>query len=335
MKNLPYQNINQNNFTNQNFSPQIQMPTSQIDFQNGSLQNNLKHRNAPQYRNLAQNIVTQNNIKKNEYEIKIQNSKAQNAVPQFSNNQFSNPLVNKFPAKKNDIGEGLSNSGNIGGNSYGKISKIPIASPGSMNKYSLSNGPNKGINHIKNEDYYPPITEEDEKYFSNFLKNNKKPDILSMAPLLNLEHQNRHELEFMFIPNILPDLYSKGIINDDFIMNASLWKKFKICKKVSPIFLQKISVQKKILKSGVKKFIFIFPTPKCGCECFFAILYFDEFKNSNYFTLELEFGNDLGTTEGTGLVCGQKGYKHLNFYTICKVNLEYFENCVRKFYNEN
>jgi len=329
MKNLPYQNINQN------FSPQIQIPTSQIDFQNGSLQNNFKYRNAPHYKNLDQNIVSQNNIKKNEYEIKIQNSKAQNIVPKFSNNQFCNPLINKFPAKKNYTGEGLSNPGNIGENPYGKISKIPLSSQGSINKYSFSNSPNKGINHIENKNYYPPIKEEDEKYFSNFLKNDKKMDILSFAPLLNLEHHNRHELEFMFIPNILTDLYSKGIVNDDYIMNTSLWKKFKICKKISPIFLQKICVQKKISNSGVKKFIFTFPTPKCGCECFFAILYFDEFKNSNYFTLELEFGNDLGSKEGTGLVCGQKGYKHLNFFTICKVNLEDFENSVRKFYNEN
>lgn len=302
MKNLPYQNINQNNFTNQNLSPQIQIPTSQINFQNVSLQNNLNYRNAPQYKNFDQNIISQNNIKKNEYEKKIQNSKAQNIVPKFSNNQFSNPLINKFPAKKNYTGEGLSN---------------------------------QGINHIENKNYFPPIKEEDKKYFSNFFKNDKKMDILSFAPLLNLEHQNRHKLEFMFIPNILTNLYSKGIVNDDYIMNTSLWKKSKICKKVSPIFLQKICVQKKILNSGVKKFIFIFPTPKCGCECFFAILYFDEFKNSDYFTLELEFGNDFGTKEGTGLVCGQKGHKHLNFFTICKVNLEDFENSVRKFYNEN
>ena len=160
-------------------------------------------------------------------------------------------------------------------------------------------------------------------------------DILPLAPLFNSEHQHRHDLEFMFIPNILAGLYYKGIINDEGIMNTSLWKKFKICKKVSPIFLQKISVQKKILKSGVTKFIFIFPPPKCGCECFFAILYFNKFKYSNYFTLELEFGNDFGSTEGTGLVCGQKGHQHLNFNTVCKANLEDFENCVRKFYNEN
>lgn len=330
MKNLPYQNINQNNFTGQNFSPQIQIPTSQIDFHNSSIQNNFKYGNAPHDKNLAQNIVSQNNIKKNEYEIKTQN-----AAPKFSNNQFSNPLINKFPENKNYIGKGLSNSGNIGKNPYGKISKIPLTSPGALNEYSLSNSPNKGINHIENKNYYPPILEEDKKNFSNFFKNNNKTDILSFAPLLNLEHHNRHELEFMFIPNILPNLYSKGIINDDYIMNPSLWKKSKICKKISPIFLQKISVQKKIFNNGVKKFIFIFPNPKCGCECFFAILYFDEFKNSNYFTLELEFGNDLGSTEGTGLVCGQKGYKHLNFFTICKVNLEDFENSVRKFYNEN
>jgi len=311
MKNLP----------NQNFPPQIQIPNSQIEFQNGSLQNNLKYRNAPHYKNLDQNIVSQNNIKKNEYEIKIQNSKAQNIVQKISNNQFSNPLINKFPAKKNYTGEGLSNPGNIGENPYGKI--------------SISNNPNKGINHIENKNYYPPIKEEDKKLFSNFFKNDKKMDILSFAPLLNLEHQNRHELEFMFIPNILTDLYSKGIINDDYIMDASLWKKSKICKKISPIFLQKICVQKKIMNSGVKKFIFTFPTPKCGCECFFAILYFDEFKNSNYFTLELEFGNDFESKEGHGLVCGQKGLKHLNYFTVCKVNLEDFENSVRKFYNEN
>ena len=167
----------------------------------------------------------------------------------------------------------------------------------------------------------------------NFLNKNSNLNPQCVLPLFNQEHCGRHYLEFTFIPNILADLYSRSIIGDKIIMNPILWK--KECRKISPIFLQKISVQKKVLKGGSTKFIITFPPPKCGCECFFAILYFDVYKNSHYFTLEKEFGNDFGNTEGSGLICGQKGLRHLNFFTVCRANLDNFESFVRKLYGED
>jgi len=150
------------------------------------------------------------------------------------------------------------------------------------------------------------------------------------------EHIQRYHLEFNFIPNIISELYSKGEINDNIIMNPPSWINYEIEPgKMNPRFLEKIAIQKKKLKNGKTKFIIIFPPPIYGLECFFAILYFDKYRNSSYYTLELEFGNDMGSPKNTGLVCGQKGLKHLNYATICKANLEDFENVVSKLYDEN
>ena len=100
-------------------------------------------------------------------------------------------------------------------------------------------------------------------------------------------------------------------------------------------FLEQITVVKKELDNGVKKFLISFPTPKVGTESFFAILYFDKEKKSKYYTLELELGSDFGSEDGTGLVCGQEGKNHLNYKRICKANLDDFEKCVDEFYKEN
>ena len=153
------------------------------------------------------------------------------------------------------------------------------------------------------------------------------------APLLSLEHIQRHQCEFQFIPNMLPVLYSQGIINDSVLENPSSWKNYLgPGSKIDPNFLDKLSVTKKELNNGIKKYVITFPPPKVGTECYFAILYFDEKKNSDYYTLELEMGNDFGTQEGSGLICGQKGSQHLNFRRICKANLDDFEKCIEKFY---
>ncbi len=156
------------------------------------------------------------------------------------------------------------------------------------------------------------------------------------APLFSLEHIQRHECEFKFIPNLLPVLYSQGIINDEILTNPSQWKNYggPICK-VDPKFFEQITVQKKELENGIKKFLITFPEPKVGTECFFAILYFDEKKNSDYFTLELELGNDFGSQEGSGLICGQEGSKHLNYSRVCKANWDDFEKVVEALYNKH
>ena len=156
------------------------------------------------------------------------------------------------------------------------------------------------------------------------------------APLFSMEHLQRHQFEFQFLPNLIPVLYSSGIINDDTMINPTSWKNYSGPNvQIDPKFLEQISVTKKELNSGVKKFLITFPQPKVGTECFFAILYFDEQKKSNYFTLELELGNDFGSGEGAGLICGQEGSKHLNFRRVCKANLDDFEKCVQQLYNEN
>ena len=105
--------------------------------------------------------------------------------------------------------------------------------------------------------------------------------------------------------------------------------------EVDPKFFEQITVQKKELENGIKKFLITFPEPKVGTECFFAILYFDEKKNSDYFTLELEFGNDFGSQEGSGLICGQEGSKHLNYSRVCKANWDDFEKVVEALYNKH
>ncbi len=156
------------------------------------------------------------------------------------------------------------------------------------------------------------------------------------APLFSKEHLQRHQFEFQFLPNLIPVLYSSGIINDDTMVNPLSWKNYSGPNvQIDPKFLEQISVVKKELNNGINKFLITFPQPKVGTECFFAILYFDEQKKSNYFTLELELGKDFGSTEGSGLICGQEGSKHLNFSRVCKANLDEFEKCVQQLYNKN
>lgn len=309
------QNFQANNNFNQNVNSQMQMTAPKKLVQNISPQRQSQTGFPPQ--NFSSKLPPQNNMKNNQYQIKKQKLETQNVFSHVNNNGFITNSDNRPQLKNNPTGVGLPD-----------LSKKPQTSH-SSNKNSSTTHPN----NWNDENANIICTKEDRKYFDNFKENNKHINPLSLFPLLNKEHHNRHELEFMFIPNVLADLYSRSIIGDDILMNPILWKKKS--RKISPIFLQKICVQKKVLNSGVTKFIIIFPTPKCGCECFFAILYFDEYKNSNYFTLEKEFGNDFGTTEGTGLVCGQKGLRHLNFFTICKVNLDDFENCIRKLYRED
>jgi hypothetical protein len=155
-----------------------------------------------------------------------------------------------------------------------------------------------------------------------------------MAPGFTADHIRRHTCEFDFMPNVLPLLYSEGIIDDDIMTNPPSWIDYLVgmSKLTDPNFLYQISVQKKELKNGMKKFLFTFPEPKVGTECYYAILYFDQNLKWNYFTLELELGHDFGSPEGSGLVCGQEERRHLNFNRICKADMKEFEECVDELY---
>ena len=223
---------------------------------------------------------------------------------------------------------------NNGENPYNKITQNNPKQNNQRqsNKFNGKNPNNIGINNEKNKD----VLNMSDMFIQLGINEDKFLKMLLMNSLSrDMSHIQRHQTEFNLIPNIISVLYSKGKIDDNIMMNPSSWINYeKLPGSINPRFLEQILIKKKELKSGVTKFILIFPPPKVGTECFFAILYFDEFKRPDYFTLELEFGNDFGTQNGTGLVCGQKEFQHLNYYTICKANLEDFENIVRKLYPE-
>ena len=241
----------------------------------------------------------------------------------------------KLNKLKNHVFIYSGNINNKGGIPYNKFDKITQNNPPNQNSLNKNIGtnpnPQKNEVNINNEDsllgnIIDKLGITERKLFLQ---------ALGMGINQDMEHIQRHQLEFLFIPNTISELYSKGKINDNIMMNPSSWINYEPYPGfIDPRFLDKILVQKKSFKSGLIKFIFTFPPPRVGDECFFAILYFDEYKNSDYFTLELEFGNDFGTQNGTGLVCGQKEFQHLNYFTICKTNLEDFENIVRKLYPE-
>ena len=85
-------------------------------------------------------------------------------------------------------------------------------------------------------------------------------------------HLTRYVCEFDFIPNILPDLYTKGEI-DDYIMTHPIeWKVVLLKKGVNSDFgMDDISVEK-VEKKDEENFIYIFPKPKETPNCFYAIL---------------------------------------------------------------
>ena len=213
----------------------------------------------------------------------------------------------------------------------GQLKKYVLVSSGDLNMNSHinvkeSNSEDEDFNLNLKESYVDLMINNERELFFNLLIQN----------IMNNEHIRRHQIEFFFIPNIIADLYSKKKINDDIIMNPSSWKKYEPSPgMIDPRFLENISIQKKNLNNEVTKFILIFPQPKYGTECFFAILYFDKNKESSYYTLELELGNDFGSPEGSGLVCGQKGDQHINYNTICRANLEDFQNIAKQLYKEN
>ena len=139
---------------------------------------------------------------------------------------------------------------------------------------------------------------------------------------------NRYTCEFDFIPNILPDLYIKGKIDDYIMMHSIEWKVILIKKGVNSDFgMDEISIEKKI---DEVTFIYIFPRPKETPHCFYALLIFDKNKKWKYYTLELDYGSSTIFKEGGGLICGQKGFDHLNYGRRCREDLDEFRKMVNE-----
>ena len=143
-------------------------------------------------------------------------------------------------------------------------------------------------------------------------------------------HLTRYVCEFDFIPNILPDLYTKGEI-DDYIMTHPIeWKVVLLKKGVNSDFgMDDISVEK-VEKKDEENFIYIFPKPKETPNCFYAILIIDKDKKWKYFTLELDYGSSSVFKDGGGIICGQKGVDHINYSRRCKENLDEFLKKVKE-----
>ena len=141
---------------------------------------------------------------------------------------------------------------------------------------------------------------------------------------------NRYTCEFDFIPNILPDLYVKGEIDDYIMMHSIEWKVILLKKGVNSDFgMDEISIEKEE-KDDEVTFIYTFPRPKETPHCFYALLIFDKNKKWKYYTLELDYGSSTIFKEGGGLICGQKGFDHLNYGRRCREDLDEFRKMVKE-----
>ena len=143
-------------------------------------------------------------------------------------------------------------------------------------------------------------------------------------------HLDRYTCEFDFIPNILPDFYVKGEI-DDYIMTHPIeWKMILLKKGVNSDWgMDEISVER-VDQNDETIFIYIFPRPTETPHCFYALLIFDKDKKWNYYTLELDFGSSTIFKEGGGTICGQKGFDHINYTRRCKEDLDEFIKKVKE-----
>ena len=142
-------------------------------------------------------------------------------------------------------------------------------------------------------------------------------------------HLDRYTCEFNFIPSVLPEYYIKGEI-DDYIMTHPIeWKLILLKKGVNSDFgMDEISVEK-VQKDDETTFVFTFPKPKETPNCFYAMLIFDKDKKWSYYTLELDYGSSTVFKDGGGIICGQRGYDHLNYGRRCKEDLDEFQKKVK------
>ena len=99
-------------------------------------------------------------------------------------------------------------------------------------------------------------------------------------------HLNRYTCEFDVLPNILPELYAKGVIDNYEMTHPSEWRNILKEKGIKSDFgIDEITVEEEV-KDGETRFIYTFPEPLVVPNCYFSILVFDKNKEWRYFTLE-------------------------------------------------
>ena len=145
-------------------------------------------------------------------------------------------------------------------------------------------------------------------------------------------HLDRYTCEFDVLPNILPELYIKGGIDDYAMTHPVEWRNILVKKGIRSDFgIEEISVKKEE-KNGEIRFIYIFPEPKKAPNCYYSILVIDKNKEWRYFTLEKDSKiypcPDI-LIDSLALVCGQKGYNHLQYSRWCRNELIDFKRNVQ------
>ena len=114
--------------------------------------------------------------------------------------------------------------------------------------------------------------------------------------------------------------------------HPSEWRKFLATKGVSSDFgIDAITVEKEE-KDGEIRFIYTFPEPKKAPNCYYSILVIDKNKEWRYFTLEKDnklFPCPDILIDSLALVCGQKGYNHLQYSRWSKNELNDFKRNVQ------
>ena len=145
-------------------------------------------------------------------------------------------------------------------------------------------------------------------------------------------HLDRYTCEFDVLPNILPELYIKGEIDDYTMTHPAEWRNILVKKGIRSDFgIEEISIKKEE-KDGEIRFIFIFPEPKIAPNCYYSILVIDKNKEWRYFTLEKDnklFPCPDILIDSLALVCGQKGYNHLQYSRWCRNELIDFKRKVQ------
>ena len=144
-------------------------------------------------------------------------------------------------------------------------------------------------------------------------------------------HLDRYTCEFDVLPNILPELYIKGEIDDYTMTHPAEWRNILVKKGIRSDFgIEEISVEIEE-KDGEIRFIYTFPEPKKAPNCYYSILVIDKNKEWRYFTLEKDnklFPCPDILIDSLALVCGQKGYNHLQYSRWCRNELIDFKRKV-------
>ena len=146
-------------------------------------------------------------------------------------------------------------------------------------------------------------------------------------------HLNRYTCEFDVLPNILPELYAKGVIDNYEMTHPSEWRNILKEKGIKSDFgIDEITVEEEV-KDGETRFIYTFPEPLVAPNCYFSILVFDKNKDWRYFTLEKDnkfYPCPDVLIDNLALVCGQKGYEHEHYSRWCTLELDDFKRHVQE-----